>query len=452
MKKLLREDLSWKILSLGLAMILWLFVINTQNPSQPQTIKNIPVTIKGLEELEEQGYVLKDEEEIKNQSFSITIRGPRLEVDKVYNNNLVRVTLNLNQYMSDLTQDSMQCLANYTVDILLDGDSITVTDKNPEFTSIVLEREASVTRFVDYHIMEGSTSEYELLAEPVINPTEIQIKGAKSAINEINEVVVNIDGNNFSEETLVKSLPVEIYDMEGNEISGLVTSPQTVEVRLLIGKFKEVPLKVNITGKPQEGYIHLGNKLSQQAITIVGKPEVVDKIKEIELEPIDISQITQTLVVPGKLKLPEGITTNNTHDINVTIEMDKENTYIYSIPTGILNIKVHGLAEHLNYEILTQEVPVSISATAQEARAYNVADIAAKLSAELDLSGYEKGEYTLPLKLQIADELKLLNNSVELQVKLVAIEQEEEVEIPEESTSPEEIKPEESMPPADIEE
>nr|WP_302595813.1 CdaR family protein [uncultured Cellulosilyticum sp.] len=437
MNKISREDLSWKILSLALAMILWLFVINTQNPTQPQTIKNVPVTIKGLDALEAQGYVLKNEDEIKNQAFAVTIRGPRLEIDKVYNNNLITATLNLNQYLGDLNQDSIQCLANYTIDIMLDGHSITVTDKKPQFTSIVLEREASVTRNVEYQIVDGSTNGYELLGDPVLSPTTIEIKGAKSAINDIASVVVNIDGSTFSDEKLVQRLPVTIYDDEGNEITGLVTSPQNIEVRLLIGKLKNVPLKVSVTGSAQEGYVYVGNKCEPQIVTIVGKAEIVDNINEISLEPIDISEITQTTVIPAKLELPDGVTTSNAKEVNVTIEIDKENTYIYNIPVSMLNVEVTGLSSSLSYEILTSEIQVGISATAEEILSYNAAQIAAELKTTLDLSGYSEGDYTLPLKVQTTAKFKVLNDTIDLEVKLVSLSNvEEETPPPSEEETP----------------
>lgn len=440
MNKISREDLSWKILSLALAMILWIFVINTQNPTQPQTIKNIPVTIKGLDALEAQGYVLKNEEEIKNQVFSVTIRGPRLEIDKVYNNNLITATLNLNQYLGDLNQDSMQYLANYTVDIMLDGHSITVTDKKPQFTSIVLEREASVTSSISYNILEGTTKGYELLGNPIVSPTSIEIKGAKSAISEIASAVVNIDGSTFSDEKLVQRLPVTIYNHEGEEITGLVTSPQTVEVRLLIGKLKEVPLKVDVTGDVQEGYVYVGTKCEPQTVTIVGKAEVVDTINEITVEPIDISELTETTTVSAKLNLPDGITTNSAKEVNVTVQMDRENTYIYNIPVSLLDIESTGLEDGLSYEILSSEIQVSIAATAEEILSYNAAQIASHLKGSLNLTGYIEGEYTLPLKLKTTEKFKILSDSVDLEVKITRDAKEEEIPIdPEEETPPEEV-------------
>ncbi len=451
MNKISREDLSWRILSLLLAMTLWLFVINTQNPTQPQTIKNIPVTIKGLDALEAQGYVLKNEEEIKNQMFSVTIRGPRLEIDKVYNENAITATLNLNQYLGDLTQDSVQCIANYTVDIILDGHSITVTEKKAQYTSIVLEREASMTSSIGYKIEEGTTKDYELLANPVISPTTIEIKGAKSAISEVASVVVNIDGSVFSEENLVQRLPVTIYNSQGEEITGLVTSPQTVEVRLLIGKFKRVPLKVQVTGKAQEGYVYRGTQCEPQAVTIVGKAEAVDRINEITLETIDISQFLETSTVSAKLNLPEGITTNSAKEVNVTIQIDKENNYIYNIPTSLLEIDVTGPDEGLSYEVLSNEVQVGISATAEEILSYNAAQIANGLKGSLNLAGYNEGEYTLPLELQATDKFKILNESVDIEVRITKDPvQDEEIQTPSPEETPE--VPEQSETPVPEEE
>ena len=60
MNKLFTDNLPWKITSLVLAFILWLFVINTQNPIQPQEIAGVNVVITGLDELESNGTTFRN--------------------------------------------------------------------------------------------------------------------------------------------------------------------------------------------------------------------------------------------------------------------------------------------------------------------------------------------------------------------------------------------------------
>ena len=131
MNKLFTDNLPWKITSFVLAFILWLFVINTQNPIQPQEISGINVVITGLDELESNGYKLKNEDEIRNQHFKVVVTGPRLEIDKLVKNpKLITATLNLSDYMNNLNGTSLTDNANYIVKINLDSYTISVTDRN----------------------------------------------------------------------------------------------------------------------------------------------------------------------------------------------------------------------------------------------------------------------------------------------------------------------------------
>ena len=78
MNKFFTENLPWKIAALVIATMLWLFVINTQNPTQPQEISGIRVQINGEDILKEQGYELTNRADILNQNYKVVVSGPRL--------------------------------------------------------------------------------------------------------------------------------------------------------------------------------------------------------------------------------------------------------------------------------------------------------------------------------------------------------------------------------------
>lgn len=192
MNNIFTKNLPWKITSLVLATILWLFVINTQNPMQPQEIRNIPVTIKGISQLAEKGFVLKNEEQIKKQKFSVRVKGPRLQTDKILaDNSLINVTLDLTQYMNDLTADSVQVIAKYKV-AMNNIEGISVLNFRPEIDKIILEKEKAVTREIEYKITGNTNTEYTALS-PIINPNSIEVSGAKSDIEQIDKAMVEIN-------------------------------------------------------------------------------------------------------------------------------------------------------------------------------------------------------------------------------------------------------------------
>jgi YbbR domain-containing protein len=416
MNKFFTKNLPWKITSLVLASILWLFVINTQNPMQPRDIKVNSVTIKGLTQLAEKGFVLKNQDKIKSQKFSIRIKGPRLETDKVVmDNTLINVSLDLAQYMNDLSADSVQNVAKYDTSV---PSGITILDIRPEIGNIILEREQTVSQDILYTIVGNTDSEYTALT-PIINPSSIEIGGAKSDVERVNKAVVEINIETFSEDELIQTVPVKVYDEDGEEILGLKKMPQFVEVKLPIGKKKTVPIEATFQGALPQGYVQTNVIVTPEQVTIVGKAEVVDQVQKIQLKPIKLNDFIRTNVVTAEMILPKGIQYIDNIDgtVNVTVEIQKENSFSYMIPANELQLQVLGMSEGLGYEILTENIEVKLSATAEELLALKNKDI----TAAIDFTGLTEGEYTLPLDVKVSDRFTIVNKPININVRLLNI-------------------------------
>ena len=422
MNNFFTKNLPWKITSLVLASILWLFVINTQNPQQPEEIRAATVIIKGLPQLAEKGFVLKNQEEIKNQRFLVRVKGPRLQVDKLkVDNTLMTVTLDLTQYMNDLSADSVQNLAKYSI-AFAGVEGISILSMRHDISNIILEKEKTVTQPIRYTIVGNNNSEYMALT-PIINPSAVEIGGAKSDVERINQAVIEINIESFSEDELIQSVPVKVYDETGQEIQGLKKSPQLVEVKLPIGKKKTVPLEATFSGSLPKGYVHTNTIVTPKQITIVGKSELVDAVQKIRLREIQLNDIIQTSVVKTELILPKGIQyiDNIDNSVNVTIEVKKENSYSYIIPNQELNLEVIGMGEGLGYELLGESIEMILSATAEELLALTFQDIKSKL----DVTGLGEGEYTLPLEITVPENFTIVNRPININVRLINIVQEE---------------------------
>ena len=63
-------------------------------------------------------------------------------------------------------------------------------------------------------------------------------------------------------------------------------------------------------------------------VTVSGLPSVIDNLKELELEPVQLDSITKNTTVPVKIILPDGVRADRqTVDIDLTVEnTSAENT------------------------------------------------------------------------------------------------------------------------------
>lgn len=421
MNKLFADNLPWKITSLVLAFILWLFVINTQNPIQPQEISGVKVVITGLNELEANGYKLKNESEIRNQNFKVVVSGPRLEIDKLVKNpQLITATLNISDYMGNLTEASLSDNANYTVKINLDSYIISVTDKRPQVNKVLIDKIDQKLQKVTYEMSKDLTETYTLIGDgmPVITPDKVTITGPKSDIDRVSEAKVFIEAKSFSEEKLVADLPIKLYDAEGTEITTLSLSTETAEVKLPIGSEKEVPIKVNYTGALKEGLVLINTIISPEKVKLIGKSELLADIKEIELEPIDLSKIEKTDLIEVNMKLPEGVMTLMDSKVSVSLEVMEEESLEYPIQTNEMDLTVIGLGENLTYEILTPSIKVVLSALPNKLLGYTKEDI----KFWLDLTEYGPGEYRLPLIVTLPEDVRVVGSPINIDIRIKELE------------------------------
>ena len=414
------ENLSWKIVSVILAFLLWMFVINTQNPTQPQEISDVQISIAGLDKLEEAGYELANKKEILDQHYKVVVNGPRLETDKLVRNpKLIVARLDLNNYVNDLTQDSISEIASYDVTINQDISGVSVKEKHAQITKVIIEKKASKEQRISYEIDESITKQYTLIGDkkPIINPEKITISGVKTDIDRVSEAKVFITAENFSENQLVSNLPIILLDADGESIEGLEMSERNAEVKLPIGSEKTVPLVAKFTGEIGEGYELVNTIISPNEVTIVGKSGVLDQIDEITLEPIDLSTITKTDLVEVTMQLPEGVITLGASKVSVSLEVEEEIPLNYPIQTKELNLTVEGVGADLAYEILTPSINVVLSALPNKLSSYLASDI----KATLDLSGYGVGEYTLPLTITPPNGARVINSPININVKITEI-------------------------------
>ena len=80
MKKRLTNNISLKILSVFLAIMLWLVVVNVSDPEKTSTINNIPITVTNEDAITGQEKVY---EIVSGAKASVQVTGPRTIIDSL---------------------------------------------------------------------------------------------------------------------------------------------------------------------------------------------------------------------------------------------------------------------------------------------------------------------------------------------------------------------------------
>lgn len=424
MNRFFSNNLPWKIVSFLLATLLWFFVINYQNPVLTQEVK-ATLTIRGINELEAKGYVLQNEEELRNMQVRILLKGPRLEMERLKNDNVqIDVRLDLTQYANRLTsEDADSIKESIQIPVFVNIDGITVEDVRPKTVSAIFEREKSDTKNIQYKIQNASNSEYAAL-DPILKPTTVEISGPKGGVERVETAFININVDNFSEDTLSYTVPIQLLDENGEEVVGVKKVPEYVEVTLPIGKKKKVPLEPQFKGSLPPGYIQTNTIINPKEITIVGKPDIVDTVNSIKLEKIVLDNIIQSNTFRVDFILPEGIEyiDNIESKANVTVEVQKETDYQYKIKPQEMNLQVIGLPEGYIYEVLDQEINIVLASTAEKLLGFQTNQIQATVDFA-SLHNLVTGEYRMPLQIVVPEDFKVVNVPVYMNIQVNKVEE-----------------------------
>ena len=279
----------------------------SQNPDIDRTFTDISVNIN-LENtfVSENGMEIIGD--ISSQKFTVTIKGPSYVVS----------ALQSGDFYVYASAAAINAPGEYQLEVS-GGKNTVVSDY--EFISI---SPATVDVQFDYvdtkeftvkARAEGASAIEGLIAETaVVSGTEsdtITIKGPRTVINEIATVEAYASVNEILSESTTYDAEIRLFNEAGEAIdmTNLTLSEKAVKVTVPISKSITVPVVADFTNLP-DGFqkSSIGYSVDHQTVTVIGKPEAINKITRVTLSAIDITSVS---VSSNKFdvspKLPEGV-------------------------------------------------------------------------------------------------------------------------------------------------
>lgn len=260
MKEKLTNNIGLKLLSLGLAALLWLVVINSQDPVETKTFEDVPVTIINEDSLTAQD---KIPEVVEGDKVSVVIEARRSICDKLTKDDVIAV--------ADFEKISVTNAV--PIEVSING----YTERDVEIVRgmnqvMKLRLEDSITK--DFRIKistTGQTKEGYVIGDMVASPNMITLTGSSTQISKIKEVVLVVDVDGIFKDSQATGVPV-IYDLNGDVVnsSKVTMSASEVAVTIPVLKTKTVKILVSTTGEPAEGYEVSAISYQPDMVTVAG--------------------------------------------------------------------------------------------------------------------------------------------------------------------------------------
>ncbi len=403
-----------KILSVGFAMIFWLFVMDQENPEMSKWIENIPVELKNEQMLLDDGLIIMDKTE---KLVNVEIKGRRSEVMDVKADD-IRITANLLGYGKGNN--------SVVLDKAILHQNVVISDVSQQEMKLFIDQIIEVPKPVNIGITGKIQSGFIKDGMSSL-PEEVVVKGPETFVNTVSSIKGEIDVTSLVEDTN-KEVAVYAIDNDGNTVNNIELGVQYVDVQIGIKKVKNINVLPNLIGEVNSDYKIVNVALTPNEIVLKGHRSIIDSIEALSSNPIDVSELTSTTEIEADIVIPEG--TNIMYfepPFKLMVEIEKVEERQFELTTDDIQIKDDNGYMTLDSDSKVNElfdVSFGTAVSTIKLTVKDVPKILSELTADqfriyVDLSNYEAGSYTVPLVAEVVDkaikvDIKPININVNL--------------------------------------
>lgn len=395
MKKSLTNNIGLKLLAFLFAFMLWLLVVNIDDPVDTKTFDSIPVTIEHAEVVtqDQRSYQVLD----GTDTVGVTVSATRSVLEKISAENIVATA-----DMRELYLESQ-----IPIEITIPGYEFESATANPRNVQVKIEQNKSDT-FPITVTTTGTVRDGYVLGNVQADPERVTVNGPESVIDRISKVVAQVNVSGLSEDSSIDAV-LTYYDSDNNEISAeqLANNLGTtgVKVNVTLYHTARIPVTVDTSGvTAADGYSISEVTWTPEEIQLAGEEEVLDALESIRIpaDAVDITSISQRTeqTVDITPYLPEGtrLVDENGNNILVTARVAREGTKSFDIPVG--SITVDNLSDSLTVSGYGSgdDLEVHIGGPQEQLNSLRLSDLAVSI----DLKDCTKaGDYEVPVTITL---------------------------------------------------
>ena len=349
MERLRESRWVYILLSVLLAVVFWLYIRDTEDPTMSRPIYNVPIQVANERVLEERGLTVSG---LSQNSLTVEVTGP---VSVLNNLNRSNITASVDvSSITEMGEHELNCR------LILPNNVDTTGAFFPEQSNpVTVTVDTLVTETMNVEVrLEGSVADGYQAGTPVADPETVELRGSAEQVGRVKRVAAILEADDL-DQSFAGTLPLKLLDEDGEVItdSSVKLSEDSAYVTMTVGVVKKVKLTVNLL--PGGGATGEQAKcdISPSTITVVGSEEELEGLTEISLGSIDLSQVVDTatiskpIVLSPTLENADGVT-----EAQVTVSVEGLATKTFTVT----NIETVNQPGSYQVDVVTQERVVVI--------------------------------------------------------------------------------------------
>ncbi len=400
-KNLFVRNLPWKALSVLIAFILWLVYMNINNPSEIKTF-SLTINTENVEELAKQNLTILNLNEIEETKIELKISATRKVLDeltKMFANSEIKAYLDIStiQSMENVTYafDTILQIKTTLTNLAYPNNNFEILSFTPTSINVKIDTTETAPKKVYVKTVGEVSQGYQDLT-PEISAEYVNVYGAKTIIDSIAAVYVEVNISDKSETTTYEVTP-KAYDEEGNILTDVTFDLETISVTIPITK--KGTIKINepsLTGELNQGYFIENITYSPTTIDVIG--EDLENLSSISIPSIDISNLTESksysFSISDILKGYDLTLLNSNEDtINVYIEVGTYASKTLTFNSSNLNI----VGANDKYIEVPETFDIIVSGKEEDLESLDTS----KITATINLNDIEVGTNTIEVLIDL---------------------------------------------------
>ncbi len=399
----LTNNLGLKILSLLFAVLLWLVVVNVDDPVKTETYRGIRVTMLNENAITSMGKVYKIEDD--SDLISVTVSAKRSVHKKLSSADFIAT--------ADMEKD-IQFGNLVAINVSCTNRDVETENIRKSWNNVKVSIEDSATEEFNVVVKQkGTPGSGYMVGEMVPEQRVIAVTGPASIISRIKRIEAEVDVTGRSaDDTVICNLTVLNSDGDSLDTTYLEYNGKAngMPVKLTMLKTKEVGLQFEVTGTPADGYSYTGMTFKPDTIEIAGSTANLQGLNTISIpgEAVNINGFTQTQQIEVNLVpyLPENIrVVDEAKDglAVVTVEIEAHEKRDVTLPVSRIEITGVPRGYSVDFEDL-EEITIPVTGLTTALEELNTEDIVVILDVA---PASRAGSYTRTLQIDVPGECGL---------------------------------------------
>ena len=292
------RNLALRVLSVLLAILLWIYATNEQNPQNDQILSIQLHRLNPPQGVEVSGLPT---------NISIRVQGPRTQVAA-----LTAVDFQAVVDLSGVIEGEQYIPVKVNAPTGIQVVQVTPPRVHVVVDSVV-EKQVNVAA-----VLKGNPGRGYNALDPVIQPDKVILRGPRSKVAAIDQVKVTVEVESATR-PVEQTLPL-------NPGQGIGVTPQSVKVSVPVIPMpaKTLAVRAVVNGDPAPGFETLGVTVSPANVQVVAPSNILAGLSGVDTEKIDLKGAERDLTVKIGITPPPGVVELNPNTVEVTIRIKKK--------------------------------------------------------------------------------------------------------------------------------